>query len=478
MDIILIHPLNIKSHSFGITPPLGLSSIGCELEKSGFSVRILDLEIVPEDFDLYACLQTLSPKIVGISGTSHSRFESFRIAGIAKKVSPEIITVYGGCHASFTARDTLWHIKDIDYIVRGEGEVAMVDLARYLLLGKGKPEEIKGISFRKDKQVVENPASERITDLDNLCYSRHLLEMERYPVTLEMAGLPAATIMTARGCPYNCSFCSASMLFGKKYVKRSVKTIIDEIRYCSERFNIKAVRFFDSTLTLDRGYLLALTEALKRIRPLLPWHGEIRVDTVDEYLLSKMKESGCYSLDFGVESASEKVLVGIGKKITKRQVEDVVHWCHNLRIKTVAFFSFGHIQETWQDARETIDLMKRLYPYLSIISPIFGMRIYPGTRMERYALENGFLSENFSWSRNFQNIEQGPIATDNVPYLLQPQFGIKELIKCYNAFEKIQAGDLLTVANIIEKFKGVRSFADLLHKGYTALRLIKQATQR
>ena len=478
MDVVLINPINIKSHPFGISPPLGLCLIGCELEKRGFSVKILDLEVLPLDFDLYACLRDLVPKVVGISGTTHSRFESFRIANIAKKVSAEIVTVYGGCHATFASVDTLTHIQDIDYIVRGEGEVTFIELVHCLVSGKGKAEDIKGINFRKDGGIIENPPRERIEDLDSLCYSRHLIEMDKYPIILDWLNIPAVIIMTARGCPFNCSFCSASAMFGKKYTRRSTKKIVEEIRYGMEKFNIKGIRFFDSTFTLNREHVLSLTEELKKISPLLPWHCEIRVDTADEFLLASMKESGCYSVDFGVESGSERIIATMGKRITSQQVENVVHWCRKLGIRTVAFFSFGHIGETWLDAQRTIALIGRLYPYIDVTSVIFGMRIYPGTFMERYALENKLLPGDFSWSSPFQNIEAGVVVTDNVPLLLQPQFGIKELQRCNLAYEKIQTKNLLSLKSIVNKSKQIRSFPVFLHKSYTMLKSLKKIVLR
>ena len=145
MDVLLINSKEIKSHVHEIMPPLGLASLGCILEENGFSVKILDLEIRPADFDIYNYIKNLSPKIVGIGGTSPSRFESFRIADIAKRVSNEIFVVYGGCHATFTAEDTLSHIKDIDYIVRGEGEITFLELVDFLIRGKATVENIAGI---------------------------------------------------------------------------------------------------------------------------------------------------------------------------------------------------------------------------------------------------------------------------------------------------------------------------------------------
>lgn len=474
MDVLLINPINIQSRNFGVTPPLNLALIGCELEKHGFSVKILDLEIKPEDFDLYSYIESLSPRIVGISGTSHSRFESFRIAKIAKEVSREIFTIYGGCHATFTSEDTLSHIEYIDYIVRGEGEVTLIELVNFLIMRKGRVEDIAGVSFRRGGLIVQNVPRQRITDLDSLSYSRHLLENEKYDIKLDGLDVPAATIMTARGCPYNCSFCSAGAMFGKTYTMRSPKKVIEEIMYCMEKFNVRGVRFFDSTLTLNKEHLLSLASELKTIKPRLPWHCEIRIDTIDKPLLEAMREAGCYSVDFGIESASENVLRKIGKRFNYRQVEKVSQWCQGLGIRTVAFFSFGHIGETWKDAKETVAFIDKHFNDITISSAIFGIRIYPGTLVEEYAEENGLLPKDFSWSSPFKNIEGGPISTDSVPILLQPEFGIKELRKCFYAVERISYKELMHINIIIRKWREIKSPSIFLQKTSTMFKAIKK----
>ena len=201
MDILLINPRGLKFTPGNDMPPLGLASIGCVSESEGFSVSILDLEIEPEDFDLSAYIKAQAPKIVGIGGTSHSRFESFRIAGIAKSVSSEILTVYGGCHASFTAEDTLSRVDDIDIVVRGEGEVTFRELAKSFLLKKGDIGQLSGLSGRVGRKIFHNPSRDRISDLDSLSYSRHLLKMDRYFSPLDILNTPSASIMTSRAAP-------------------------------------------------------------------------------------------------------------------------------------------------------------------------------------------------------------------------------------------------------------------------------------
>jgi radical SAM superfamily enzyme YgiQ (UPF0313 family) len=457
MDVLLINPKNITSRLRILTPPLGLASIGCILEKEGLSVSILDLELEPNDFDISSYIKTLSPKIIGVSGTSHSRFESFNIANIAKQVSPKIITVYGGCHASFTAVDTLNHIKDIDYIVRGEGEITFLELVRHLILKKGDISNIKGVTYRKNGAVIHNEPRGRIIDLDSIPYSRHLLKMERYNVKLDFLNLPATSIITARGCPYNCYFCSAGAMFGTVYTKRSPKNIADEIQYCVENFGIKGVKFFDSTFTLIRGHVLSVSEELIRRRINLPWECEISVNSVDKSLLYMMKKAGCYFVDFGVESVSSRVLRGIGKKINTKQVKKVFKWCKELDIKTKVFFSFGHIKETPQDALKTLSFIERYKDYIDLPTRIWGIRIYPGTRLEKYARDRGLLPKKFSWSEPFSSINEDGFFADSVPKVIRPSFNIKDFKRVREQIKWIREISLyrknFTIKNIFNTLK-------------------------
>jgi len=476
-DILLINPKNIGALNFDSMPPLGLASIGCVLEQKGFSVKLLDLEITPENLDISAYISNCSPKVIGLSGTSMSRFESFKIANIAKKISSKINTVYGGCHATFTAEDTLSHISDIDYIVHGEGEMAFLELANFLILKEGTIETIKGISFKKEGKIIKNTSRERISNLDDLSYSRHLLEMKKYNTKLEFLNLPAISIMTSRGCPYNCNFCSASAMFGTVYTMRSAKHVVDEIEYCINNFNIKGIKFFDSTMTLEKKHVLAIAKEIKSRKITLPWECEIRVNTVDRPLLEAMKEAGCYYVNFGVESVSEKVLEAMGKNINIRQVIDTLKWCKELNIKTKVFFTFGHIKETWRDALKTIKFINEHFNDISKLAISYGIRIYPGTRLEKYARQTGLLPQSFSWS---MPISTNIFSYDTIPILIQSNFGtreiegIKEKIRWINLSRKSNFKEYFRKyrpQNIFNKLKDGKSFLDI--SAYALKRLLE-----
>lgn len=431
VDVLCVNPKEkAKAFSFGGMVPLGLAWISAVLEENGFEVEICDLEVEKVDFE--KVIERTKPKMVCIGGTTHSRFESFTLAKKIKEIDSDILTVYGGVHATFTPEDTLSHIKDIDIIVRGEGEFTALELAKSRLKNQLKLEDILGISYRKNGKILHNPPRPRIQDLDSLPLpARHLCKMNLYDLKLDFLNIPAGSIMTARGCPINCSFCSASSMWGKNYTFRSAIKIIDEIEILLAKYGMKGIKFFDSTLTLKRAHIEAICDEILKRGLKFPWECEVRVGTVDKELLLKMKKAGCYYIDIGIESASEKVIKLMHKNINLNKAEELINLAYELEIRTKIFFLFGQIGETMEDALMTSKFIDKHRNKISLLSSRVGVIIYPGTTVEKYARENGYLPKNFSWAEPYSNDKELEFlsAPPNIPILIQPQLGLPELKK-------------------------------------------------
>lgn len=427
-DILLLHPSE-RETTFGSMPPLGMAWITSYLLLKGFSSTLVDLQA--SDTSVESLLQAHSPRIVGIGGTSHTRFESFALAHRVKIYDPSISVLYGGSHATFTADDTLSHIPDIDIIVRGEGERTTSLVAERILHGKSDLCDIDGISFRKNGDIVHTQESKRIQDLDILPFPyRDLEAKKKYNLLLDFLHVPAASIISSRGCPVNCSFCSASAMFGTQLTFRSARNVVDEIEILLKDYGYQGIKFFDSTLTLSSNHVEALCAEIQRRNLKFPWECEIRVNGMSRDLLRTMRDAGCYYVDLGVESASPSVLKTIHKGITLEQVQNVFQWTKDLGLYTKVFFTFGHISETLLDAYNTIEFMERYAPYMSVVATGIGIRIYPGTEVERYAQTTSFKKNGFSWTIPFidQNVES--LGNDPlVPVLIQSQFGWREFRK-------------------------------------------------
>ena len=458
-DVVLINPANVED-PFGSAkeiPPLGLLSLAAVLEQDGYNVRVIDLEFAQDN--VARILEEESPTVVGIGGTSVSRFSAFEIAKIAKLVNPKITVVYGGSHASFAAEDTLIRIPQIDVIVHGEGELVIRELIACLRY-QDSLSKVRGISYRNNGRVVSNAPMPRIRDLDSLPMpARHLVDMRRYTLKLDLIGQKAASLVTSRGCPINCSFCSASVMFGRMLTTRSARNIVDEIAYVLDNYGVKGIKFFDSTFTLSRKHVESICDEIIRRGISFPWECEIRVDTVDLPLLQKMKSAGCYMVDFGVESASPQVLHRMHKRITLAQVEDVLKWTNDLGIAQKVFFTFGHINETMEDAEQTLSFIERNLNRISRPSINVGIRIYPGTEVEKYAFTQGYLGI-FSWAEPYEAKENLILnAPRNIPLLLQPQMGLQELLEIKRRTLALQGSNLKFV---LRRLAGAHSLSDLL----------------
>ncbi|KPJ59502.1 MAG: hypothetical protein AMJ46_10805 [Latescibacteria bacterium DG_63] len=425
-DLLLINPRD-KETGFRDIPPLGTLWIAAVLERERFKVRVVDLTV--DKVDYMKLLQDENPPLVGIGGTSHSRFEAFGIAADIKKVNPNVKIVYGGVHATFTAEDTLRHIADIDFVIRGEGEQTLLELMKALSEAPDVS-KILGISYRRDGKIFHNPNRRFLPDLDELPLpARHLANMNAYDMKLDHVKEKGTAIITSRGCPYNCNFCSASAMFGHTIRTRSASKVLDEIESLLVGYKLQGIKIFDSTFTAVRGHAEEICQEILDRGLKFPWECEVRVDTIDEELLSLMKTAGCYYVNIGIESASQRVLNSMNKRITVEMAQNALGLCYRLGILTKVFFSFGHIGEDLEDVDKTFKFIELNKKKITTLAWGAGVRIYPGTPLERYARENGYLPRDFSWplpyeDKRWELMGQSPF----VPILTTKSLTVDDLI--------------------------------------------------
>lgn len=422
---------------------LGVGYLATVLEQNGHDVRILDCDIKGCSAEsLRQIIRLENPDVIAINGTTETRFESFAAATISKDIFPDVPVVYGGIHATFTAQDTLGNIPAIDFIIRSEGEISTTEFVSALKNGRGLG-SVKGLSFRKDKSIVHNPLAGPIKNLDSIPFpARHLFPLEEYKrefldnatcnvqsVTpfLKKSDKTIANIVTSRGCPNSCFFCSNTKMWGKFPRFRSAINVVDEICFVMENSGIKDFAFMDDTFTLNRKHVLSIIKEIKSRKINITWRCNARVGTIDHELLSKMHSSGCRYIAFGIESGSEKILRGINKNITVRQVKDFIKILNEHNIFSRAMFMFGLPGETMEDVKKTIDLISYTKSKLPDIWVSFATLIFPGTQLESYAKTNKLLPEGFSWSKPYTQNPKIIGYDTTVPILVQPQMGEKEL---------------------------------------------------
>ena len=430
-DVLLAYPAE-RINVFSYMMPLGLASIAAVLEQHRHRVRIVDFAHYSRDFR--RDIARWKPAVVGIGGTTATRKGSFLTARLVKETLPHTVVVYGGVHASFTAKDTLANVPWIDYVIKGEGEFSFLSLCD-MLSGKAEGTEgsalradpaapykdIPGLAYRSDGSIVENPMV-RIDDLDMLPLpARHLFPVPP-KLTLDFVNVDADCIMTSRGCPACCDFCSASRMFPGGVRYRSMDHVAAEIDSVRARRSIQGLKLFDSTFTSNPEHV---RNFCRMIAPQgLLWECEIRADDrIDEALLSDMKHAGCCYVNMGLETVSPRLLKQSGKNISVAKAEAVLDSCKKLGILTKVFFTFGHLDETFSECAEDLHYMKSKRDRIDFYATTVGLRIYPGTPLEQKLNRRRNDGNGFSWVRyrppwkNFLLLEFGDVRILSQPQL-------------------------------------------------------------
>ncbi|NQT00250.1 MAG: radical SAM protein [Candidatus Omnitrophica bacterium] len=390
---LVIAPFEFNER-FGMPFPIGVGYLATVLDKAGHQVKIIDCYTMKVSLNnLRSYLLTERPDLVGLNCTSYSRFSAIKIIKMAKQTLPNAYLVAGGPHFTATADDALKNVSEIDVIVRGEGERTILDLVRAIENGEGL-KEIEGISFRNNGNIQHNRDRELIKDLDSLpILKRDFLENKFYLERLPHSNILCKSVVASRGCPFNCSFC---FQHEKSYRRRTTDNILQEVSCLLEKYQIEAIRFFDLSFTVSRNSVEDFCNQIIRRKLKFKWYCESRVD-IDLKLLELMKEAGCYSLDFGLESASPRVLKLINKAIIPEQALAFAKKCKELDIKTKAFFMISLPGEQKEDAEQTFNFAYQLSKYVNALG-VSVTNIIPGSELEQRARQLNILASDFSWN--------------------------------------------------------------------------------
>jgi anaerobic magnesium-protoporphyrin IX monomethyl ester cyclase len=356
--------------------PLGLGRVAGALCAAGHAVDFLDLALTSGDPAevLLARVRETRASALGFSLMTPQYDEFLALARRIRPHLPGVRIVAGGPHACAAPEETL-RDGGADLVVTGEGEPVVPALFD-CLEKQGDLREVAGIAFLDEAGAcVRTPPAPQVADLDQLPpVPWDLMRPGAYRGRLR--GRRFANVMTARGCPYHCVYCSRGPASGR-YRARSVAAVIEEVRTLRREHGIRAIDFADDIFTLDRARTLDLCEAL-RAEPgrVIPWRCETRVDRVDRPLLRAMRQAGCLCISFGVESGSDAVLKELRKGATAGQARRAFADCHAEGLPTRAFFMLGTPWETPESVDETIALARELRPTFSVF---FLATPYPGS---------------------------------------------------------------------------------------------------
>ena len=419
MDIVLIIPPfgnQDARKGFDMTRPIGIFCLASALNDAGHKVRIKDFEKDGEGIEhIELFLKRNRAPVYGVTATTATRFGAIEAARAIKRLYPDSKVIAGGPHFSTCAEDSLRTIPEIDIVVRGEGDYILVELLR--VFESNVPfSEVAGISFRENSTILHNPDAPPITDLDALPVYQDF-DYQEYRETLFVLEkkVPAISILTSRGCPYQCIFCSVN---NSGYRFRSPEKVVDEIELWLKKFPfIKGINFFDLTFTANVQHAKNVCNEIIERNLKIMWWAESRVN-IDLELLKLMKRSGCVALSAGVESGSPRVLQRISKAITIPQVKEFTEKCKSVGIRPSLFFMVSFPDETKEDLRLTKNLINELLPHTKDIT-MSATSIYPGTRLEKIARENKILENTFSWSQPFHSDIAGELtAYPDIPVFI------------------------------------------------------------
>lgn len=393
VDILFIVPGRALM-PFDYMIPLGVASLAAVCEREGYSVGVADLGLYHGS--LTRDLPIWDPGLIAIGGTTPTRHGSFAIARTAKQFFPDRVTVYGGVHATFAAEDTLRHVPEIDYVLQGEAEYPFLDVCDRILRGNTAPfSTIDGIAYRENGDILVTPKAARIDDLNALPLpARHLFPA--YTLKLDFNDEPADFIMTSRGCPVSCTFCSASRMFPGGVRFRSMDSVCEELDTITSRRHIRGLKVFDSTFTADRDHVLAFCEAIAPYG--LAWECEVRADTVDKEMLVAMKKAGCYYIDIGLETSNQELLRHLAKHITVDQAKQVLAWSREVGLRTKLFMIFGLYRQTFGDCLTDLRFLREHRHLTDLFANTMGLKIFPGTAIEKQLRSDGVIASDFSWA--------------------------------------------------------------------------------
>ena len=360
-------------------PPLGLAYVAGALEQAGFQVELLDNYLLKKPIEYVKQeAKRLAPEILGITCGSVTYKRCIETAKAVKEVLPSCKVVVGGWHPSYLPESMLQH-PAIDYVIMGEGERAIVELAKSITKGEDDSAiaKISGLAYRRGEKITKN-APTFISDLDQVPFpARHLLPMHLYSREMEYLSVkPVDTMNVIRGCPYNCAFCETKKLWGSKCRAFSPSRVVEELNHLVSDYGTKGIYFVGDNFTIHKKRTIELCKEIRRSKLDLEWVCDTRVDLISRELLKEMKVAGCRTIWFGVESGSSRILKKINKQISLQQALDAFKLCREEEIRTASSFMLGLPGETVKDMEASFKFARKLDPDWVRFNIFVG---YPGS---------------------------------------------------------------------------------------------------
>jgi len=358
--------------------------------------RIIDLNWQKPD-ELFEITKSVESPIIGVTAQPHSVLKALDIIRQLKKCNKNSIIVVGGNFFTKTHRDVLTRFKEVDIVVRDEGEITFYELVN-AIQNKNSFENIEGITYRNNDVIVENRTRKPESDIEKFALKYDKLQVaDRFKDGIlmrnyEKENYRSFPVFIGRGCSRKCAFCEYNQF---KYRVRKIADILQEIDYLIKNYSAEYFAFADPSFCERENFVREFCKVLMERYSHIKWSCEARADAPSD-ILELMAKAGCISIDFGLESGSEKVLKAINKGIDIPKTIEFVKASHSLRIRTHMFLMVSLPEETEEDAMQTIKVCVDLSKYVTSMS-LGVTQILPGTELERIAFKKGILAKDFSY---------------------------------------------------------------------------------
>lgn len=361
----------------------GLLCLAAMLENKGFrDIAFFDLGCeIKDKRSVIEKIKKFNPDVVGVTIFTIGRNKLLQLLREIKNALPKAVLIAGGPHVTIYPHDLIRQ-QIADYCMIGESDYSFPEFVDSLNSGK-KVSDIPNLVFQNGNNISVNPARELIDNLDKLPFPAfHLIgeNLKKYhPQLMVYKKKPVVNLITSRGCPYSCKFCSNHALWGKTWRANSAEYVVNLIQYLIERFKIREVIFYESSFAVNKQRVLSICKLLIKRGIKICWTAEVNLRNIDEELAYYMKKSGCWLLSCGIESGDDSILRSINKPITIKEVEEKVNLLTKMGLKIRGYFMLGHIEDTHKTLQATVDLSQKLPFYTvnyTILVPEAGSELF------------------------------------------------------------------------------------------------------
>jgi radical SAM superfamily enzyme YgiQ (UPF0313 family) len=430
MRVLLVNP----SYPFEEFPRLlvTLPYVAGALRADGHDVQILDLLLARTTREkIERRMQSFRPELVGITSVTLNHHIASGIADVVRKCDPEVPIAMGGPHVAFEIEGSFRDLPALDYIGIGEGEHTMVELAR-ALAGRMDLRDVRGLALRGDASgSIERTAPRPLADdLDELAPpARDLVPLARY-----LAFDSHASVVTSRGCPYECIFCSAPAWTSRKVRYRNPSLCVDEIEELAA-LGFREITIEDDLFTLYRKHFLAVCGELERRGTGIRWNAFSRVDTITPELVEVMARSGCQAICFGVESGNQELLDLVKKGSSLAKVREAMRMTQEVGITALASFIIGLPGETEQTLRKTVEFADSLKQEFGSLYGFHVLAPFPGTEVRARAADYGLEILSSDWKQYDANHVVSCTAGADIGALQSVSDAYEDTIRGYHRYQ-------------------------------------------